>query len=146
MCTLIIWLLILPCFRTIRLADHRAGWRWIQLPNKTETACLTKLSQILGKFWKVIKLGKMLLIKVVSNYFSENSLIIFGKFENQQKTSVKWFLTNLWKNFLWRIVSTFCHRINYLLTGLLVPYCEILSPPFLRSDLASSLRTSKPPV
>ena len=34
--------------------------------------------------------------------------------------------------------------INYLLTGLLVPYREILSPRFLRTDLASSVRTSKP--
>ena len=34
--------------------------------------------------------------------------------------------------------------INYSLTGLLVPYREILSPRFLRTDLASSVRTSKP--
>ena len=44
----------------------------IQLPNKTEnvclTKCLTKLSQILGKLRKIIKLGKMLLIKLVSDY------------------------------------------------------------------------------
>ena len=38
----------------------------------------------------------------------------------------------------------FFHVINYLLTGLLVPYREILSPRFLRKDLASSVRTSKP--
>ena len=34
--------------------------------------------------------------------------------------------------------------INNLLTGLLVPYREILSPRFLRTDLASSVRTLKP--
>ena len=37
----------------------------------------------------------------------------------------------------------FRHIINYLLTGLLVPYSEILSPRFLRTDLVSSVRTSK---
>ena len=36
----------------------------------------------------------------------------------------------------------FFHIINYLLTGLLVSYLEILSPRFLRTDLASSVRTS----
>ena len=40
--------------------------------------------------------------------------------------------------------SRFCHIINYLLTGLLVPYHEILSPRFLHTDLASSVGTSKP--
>ena len=38
----------------------------------------------------------------------------------------------------------FCHLINYLLTGLVVPYLEILRPRFLRTDLVSSVRTSKP--
>ena len=38
----------------------------------------------------------------------------------------------------------FCYVINYLLTGLLVLYREILSPRFLRTDLASSVFTSKP--
>ena len=38
----------------------------------------------------------------------------------------------------------FCHLINYLLTGLLVPYRKKLSPRFLRKDLASSVRISKP--
>ena len=38
----------------------------------------------------------------------------------------------------------FRNIISYLLTGLLVPYHEILSPRFLHTDLASSVRTSKP--
>ena len=38
----------------------------------------------------------------------------------------------------------FNYIINYLLTGLLSPYREILSSRFLRTDLASSVRTSKP--
>ena len=37
----------------------------------------------------------------------------------------------------------FRYEINCLLTGLLVPYREILSLRFLRTDLASSVRTSK---
>ena len=38
----------------------------------------------------------------------------------------------------------FCHKINYLLTGSLVPHHEILSPSFLRTDLVSviSVHTS----
>ena len=50
----------------------------------------------------------------------------------------------------WEILSEFskyfrfCHLMNYLLTGLLEPYREILSPRFLRTDFASSVRTSKP--
>ena len=59
----------------------------------------------------------------VKNSFSENCGKILGEF---------------------LVHFRFCHLINYLLTGLLVPYNEILSPRFLRTDLASSVRTSKP--
>ena len=96
----------------------------------------------------------MLFIKLVSDYCSENSWLVFGKFENQRKTLEKWFWTNFVKNIFSenyrQIVGEcseyfrFCYLINYLLTGLLVPYREILSPRFLRTDLASSVRTSKP--
>ena len=68
---------------------------------------------------------------------------ILGKFEYQQKNNVS-------EN-CWEILGEFSgyfrfrHIINnYLLTGLLVPYREILSPRFLRMDLASSVRPSKP--
>ena len=44
-----------------------------QLLNKIENTFLLKFSQILKKLRKVIKLGKMLLIKLVTDYF-------FGKF------------------------------------------------------------------
>ena len=49
----------------------------------------------------------------------------------------------------WRILCQFsvcfrfCHMINYLLTGLLVPYRKTLSHQLLHTDLASSVRTSK---
>ena len=75
---------------------------------------------------------------------------ILGKFENQQKTLGKRFWTNFVKKIFAELsvnvrnIFVFCHVINYLLTGLLVPYREILSPRFLRTDLASSVRTSKP--
>ena len=75
---------------------------------------------------------------------------IFGKSENRQKTLGKRCWTNFVKTFFRRVVGQcseyfrFCLEINYLLTGLLVPYHEILSPRFLRTDLARSVRTSKP--
>ena len=59
----------------------------------------------------------------MKNNFSENCRGILGEFSEYFR---------------------FSHIINYLLTGLLVPYREILSPRFLRTDLASSVRTSNP--
>ena len=59
----------------------------------------------------------------MKNNFSENCLEILGEFSGY---------------------FHFRHIISYLLTGLLVPYSEILSPRFLRKDLASSVRISKP--
>ena len=59
----------------------------------------------------------------MKNKFSENCRQILGEF-------LEYF--------------RFCHLTNYLLTGLLVPYYEILSPQFLRMDLISLVRTSKP--
>ena len=56
--------------------------RWMQLPNKIDDACLTKLSQILGKLRKVIKLGKS--NKLVSDFLEIS--VSFWKFEKQQKT------------------------------------------------------------
>ena len=121
------------------------GFRcWTKRKTHVDENCL----KILGKLPKVIKLGKMSLIKLSSDYFSENSRWIFGKYGNQQKTLGKWF----WSNFVKNVFSEncrlmvgecseyfrFCHVINYLLTGLLVPYREILNPCFLRTDLASS--------
>ena len=156
-------LLILPCFLAMWLAGHRAGYRHpaqsIQLPNKTENVFLTKLSRILGKLGKVIKLRKKLLIKLLSDYFSENSRWVFGQFSENLRINRKPWENNFglipWKYsfvkiFFRRIVGKlseyfrFCHLINYLLTGLFVPYHEIQSPRFLHTDLASSGRTSKP--
>ena len=78
----------------------------------------------------------------------------FGKFEYQQKTLGKLFWTNFVKNNFsencreilgeFSEYFRFRHLINYLLTGLLVPYSEIITPRFLRTDLASSVRTSNP--
>ena len=98
-----------------------------QLPNKTENAYLTKLSQILGKLRKVIKLGKILLIRLVSDYFSENSRWVFGQFLENLRINRKPWENDLglisWKeNFsencrLMFGYFRFCHLINYLLTG-----------------------------
>ena len=71
---------------------------------------------------------------------------IFVKFEYQQKTLEKDNFSENCREILGEFSGyfRFHHIINYLLTGLLVPYHEILSPRFLRTDLASSVRTSKP--
>ena len=59
----------------------------------------------------------------MKNNFSENCRQIFGKCSEYFRFAIN----------------------SYLLTGLLVPYREILRPRFLRMDLASeSVRTSKP--
>ena len=66
---------------------------------------------------------------------------IFGHLSENFKINRKpW--ENYFGQILWKI-SRKCHLINYLLTGFLVPYPEILSPQILRTDLASSARTSK---
>ena len=61
-------------FLSILLVDNGPGQRYpvqlIQLLNKIEDVCSPKFS---GKFRKTIKLWKTLLIKIVSDYFSENS-------------------------------------------------------------------------
>ena len=112
--------------------------------------------KILGKLRKVIKLGKTLLIKLVSYYLSGSSRRVLGQFsENLKINSKPWkndltiFVKNNFLENCPQILSEcseyfrFCHLINHLLTGLLVPYREILSPRFLHTDLASSVRTSK---
>ena len=64
----------------------------------------SKLSQILGKIRKIIKLRKMLFIKLESDYFSENYLLVFsqsfGKFENQRKPWENDFRLILLKKFI----------------------------------------------
>ena len=110
--------------------------------------------KILGKLRKVMKLVKMFLIKFASNYFFVIFSVSFQKFSENLKIVRKPpendFGLISWKIFSQKIVSKlseyfrFCHLINYLLTRLLVPYREILSPHFLRTDLASSVHTSKP--
>ena len=55
-------------------AGLRHPVRWIWLLNKTENACWPKLSQ---NSWKVVKLWKMLFVKLVSDYFSENPWWVF---------------------------------------------------------------------
>ena len=80
----------------------------------------------------------MLFIRLLNDYFLENSLTTFRKLENQQKTLGKLFLSNFVKKSFSencrQIVGEcleyfrFWHIINYLLTGLLMPSREILSP------------------
>ena len=79
--------------------------------------------------------------------FLEDSWGVFRKFGNQKETLRKWF----WTNFVKNNFSENCRQIlgecskyfrfaiimNYLLTVLLVPHHEILSPRFLRMDLTS---------
>ena len=75
--------------------------------------CLTKLEmhvdqnclKILGKLRKIMELGKMLLIKLMNDYFSGNIWWVFGKFVNQQKTLRKWFWTISWEIIFWKIVG-----------------------------------------
>ena len=98
----------------------------------------------------------MLFIKLAIFFgkFSVSFRSIFEKFENKRKTLTKWFWTNFVKKDFFGELSENCQEmfgifsflplLNYLLTGLLVPYREIPSPRFLRTDLASSVRTSKP--
>ena len=114
-----------------------------------------KISQILGKLRKAIKLRKMLSIKLVSGHFSENSRWVFWQFSENLRTNRKpwenYFGLISWKIFFRRIVGKLSVNVRnifvfdyYLLTGLLVQYREKLSPRFLCTDLASSVRTSKP--
>ena len=97
-------------------------------------------------------------MKLVNDYFSGNSLSVFGQFSENLNINRKLWENESWTNFVKNNFSKNCreilgefseyfrfsHVINYLLTGLLVPYREIPSPRFLRTDLASSVRTSKP--
>ena len=87
--------------------------------------------------------------------FSLSFRTIFGKFKNQQETLGKRFWSNFVKNNFsdncQQIVGEcleyfrFFHIINYLLTGLLVPYSEILSPRFFtHRPRKLSPDTSKP--
>ena len=73
-----------------------------------------------------------------------------GNFENQQKTLGKWF----WTNFVKNNFSENCRQIlgecsvlfsydKLFINQIASPYCEILSPRFLRMDLSSSVHTSK---
>ena len=58
-------------------------------------SCSTKLTthvdqsflKILGKLRKIINLGKMLFVKLVSNYFSENYRLVFGQFSGKLKST-----------------------------------------------------------
>ena len=63
------------CFLANWLGWPSAGQRhpaqWIHLLNKTANALDQNCLKILGKLRKVIKLGKMLFIRFVSDYFSE---------------------------------------------------------------------------
>ena len=113
------------------LSRSLIGWssrypaRWIQLPNEIDNACLTKLSQILEKLQKVIKLGKVFLKNLWAIFFP----IILGEFsENSRINRKPWendFGLISWKIFFRRIVGQcseyfrFWHIINYLLSGLL---------------------------
>ena len=115
---------------------------------------LTKIvSKCSENFKKAIKLGKMHLIKFVSNYSGANSRWVFGQFLENVKINRKPQGNNFglisWGNdfseYYRQILGAsseyfrFCCVINYLITGLLFPYREILSPRFY----ASSVRTSK---
>ena len=55
--------------------------------------------KILGKLRKLIKLGKMLFIKLMSDYFSENYRYVFGQFSENLKINGK-----PWENDL-RLIS-----------------------------------------
>ena len=115
---------------------------------------LTKLSQNSRKTSESYKTRERTFDKTRERFFFGNSQWIFrtnfGKLENQQKTLGKWFWTNFVKNNFsencLQILGEcseyfrFCHLINNLLTGFLVPYREILSLVFQ----ASSVRTPKP--
>ena len=115
------------------------------------------LTKILEKLRKVLKLEKMLLIKLLSDYFSGYSRLVFRQFPenlifNRRPCENDFGLVPC-KIIFWKIVGrflvnvrnifVFASIIKYLLTGLLVPCREILSPHFLRTDLASSVHTSK---
>ena len=71
---------------------------WTKLKTHVDQNCF----KILGKLRKVMKLGRMLLIKRLSDYFSEKFSVsfrtIFEKFGNQQKILGKWFWSNFVKN------------------------------------------------
>ena len=56
---------------------------------QTDNARWPKLSQNSRKTLKNYKTQEMLFIKLLSDYFSENSRLVFGKFENQRKTLEK---------------------------------------------------------
>ena len=103
----------------------------------------------------MIKLGKMLFAKHVRNNFPE----ILGEFLDAFRKILK-STENFGKMILDKFCGKnsvnyrqildgfseycrFCNMINYLLTGLLVLYREILNPQFLRTELADSVRTSK---
>ena len=114
--------------------------------------------KILGKLGKVIKLWTKAFHKTRERLFLGNSQLVFGQFSGNLKINGKpWendfglvSSNNFFADNCQQIVSEsseyfrFCHKISYLLTGLLVPYREILNARFLRTDLASSVRTSKP--
>ena len=113
---------------------------WTKLKTHVDQNCL-KFSE---KCREVIKLGKMLLIKLVNDYFSENSRWVFRQFSESFKINIKLWENDFWTNFVKNIFLEncrkilvkcleyfrFCHIISYLLTGLLVLYHEILGPRF----------------
>ena len=113
-----------------------------------------KISQILGKLRKVIKLGKMLSVKLVSDYFSENSRWVFWQFfENfgiNRKPCENDFRPILWKNIFWEL-SANC-RLMFIIFSFLITIIDRIAravpwktkPSLLCMDLASSVRTSKP--
>ena len=87
-------------------ADHRAGQRhparWIQLLNKTEKAPRSNLyHNIRGKLPKDLKVDKMPLIKLLSDYFLESSRCVFGQFLEKLKINRK-----PWENDLGPISET----------------------------------------
>ena len=63
----------------------------VQLLNKLKTHVDQRCLKILGKLRKVIKLGNTLLMKLVSDYLSENFRQAFGQFsENLKINRIPW--------------------------------------------------------
>ena len=99
-CLVIQWLLILPCFLAVWLADHLAGQRhparWIQLLNKTENAPWPKLSQNSQKTSESYKtrgnasdkIRDRLIFREILDEFSDNFRKIWKSTENLRKMTL----------------------------------------------------------
>ena len=91
-----------PAFSQLDRAGQRHPARWIQLLKKTENARWSKLPKNSRKTSESYETRENVFDKTYERLFFEKLSVsfrtIFGKFENQQKPSRKWFWTDSVKN------------------------------------------------